>query len=217
MYNAVSFGTLCTVHMSGPPEEGAVGGLKSLKKLAHRWSVGMSQFEEGVRDATSKEPYVGSTSNECLSCIRKSGFRRLQTRRPGQSAPRYNETVEQIVVSLDPREPVSMGPCPPIISISRNDADTVIFVMEERCKDPELIVPGADAPKYWKTLKVQIVFPFVSGREVSPQKDAANTMVHICTAHHAVSTRPVAFSLCGYWNSSNRCCSRVLVTMAHVT
>jgi hypothetical protein len=38
--------------------EEAVGGLKSLKKLAHRWSVGMSQFEEGVRDATSKEPYA---------------------------------------------------------------------------------------------------------------------------------------------------------------
>ena len=42
---------------------------------------------------------------------------------------------------------------PRFLSAHRNDADTVIFVMEERCKDPELIVPGADQAKYWKTLK----------------------------------------------------------------
>ena len=44
----------------------------------------------------------------------------------------------------------------PMMCASRNDADTVIFVMEERCKDPEVIVPGADAAKYWKTLKVRL-------------------------------------------------------------
>ena len=42
---------------------------------------------------------------------------------------------------------------PRFLSACRNDADTVIFVIEERCKDPELIVPGADEAKYWKTLK----------------------------------------------------------------
>ena len=109
----------CIYFVSGSLESAVkFCSMSKLKKLAHRWSVGMSPFEERVRDVTSKDPHNASYN---------------ELREVSEQATRCACTDACMFACSDALEG------PHAHARSHLDADTVIFVIEERAR-------GADIP-----------------------------------------------------------------------